>query len=168
MYVSRLCLVTLRPPKKLFSSVSHTLSWMTNLEPSPNLPRHRQRQKSAARGLSRRARRRHLEGAAMLSQVSQMPDFTEEDNPFIRWEKGVEGGIGDPTANKLLRALLKKNEAEAAKVAIAIKLDLLSVQSSPSWTVRLIRERAKCAGTAVSGNRKLPCTTMQTPEWRRI
>ena len=60
-----------------------------------------------------------LKGRAMLSQVSQMPDFTEEDNPFIRWEKGVEGeGIGDPTANKLLRALLKeKNEAEASKVA---------------------------------------------------
>ena len=99
--------------------MSHTLSWMTIRNRSPNLPRHRQRQKAQQEDCLAEFGVAILKGRAMLSQVSQMPDFTEEDNPFIRWEKGVEGeGIGDPTANKLLRALLKeKNEAEASKVA---------------------------------------------------
>ena len=49
-----------------------------------------------------------LKARAMLSQMSQMPDFTPEDNPFIRWENGVQGeGIGDPTASELLKGVLK-------------------------------------------------------------
>jgi len=60
-----------------------------------------------------------LKARAMLSQMSQMPDFTPEDNPFIRWENGVQGeGIGDPTASELLKGVLKEQtEAKAAKTA---------------------------------------------------
>ncbi|ABO95686.1 predicted protein [Ostreococcus lucimarinus CCE9901] len=54
-----------------------------------------------------------LKARAMLSQMSQMPDFTPEDNPFIRWENGVQGeGIGDPTASELLKGVVKAVEGE--------------------------------------------------------
>ena len=60
-----------------------------------------------------------LKGRAMLLQVSKMDGYSPDENPFIRWEKGVQGeGIGDPTATELLKTVLKEQtDAKAAKTA---------------------------------------------------
>ena len=60
-----------------------------------------------------------LKGRAMLGQMSKMEGYSPDENPFIRWEKGVLGeGIGDPTASELLKAVLtEQTDAKAAKTA---------------------------------------------------
>ena len=62
-----------------------------------------------------------LKARAMAAYVSQMDGFDKEEfqnSPFVRWEQGVVAdGIGDPTANELLRSILEEQTVAKANKA---------------------------------------------------